>query len=235
MKSASCNDALVGSAVSDVRSAISPGRFDRYAAVTGSLRQAVELYEWNIRLTGALHEELGMFEVVLRNALDRELSNYHKTVLSGDGDWFADIRMPWRSAKMVAQLHRARSQATAGGRNREVHGKVIAELTFGFWRYILAAQYQGALWAPALRHAFPHLASQKRIAVYGAIDRLQSLRNRVAHHEPVYALNVSARHDEMLRAAAWIDPAAAAWIGQTSRVAGLLAVRPAGIAAADIG
>ena len=212
--------------LADLRRSLSPGRFDRYAAATGSLTQAVELYIWNIRLTGALHETLGMFEVVLRNALDCQLTNYHKIVLSGDGGWYSDVKMPWRSAKLVAQIDRARSQATVGGRKPEVHGKVIAELTFGFWRYILAAQYQGTLWAPALRHAFAHLPSQKRAAVYGPVDRLHWLRNRIAHHEPVYALNISARHEELVSVAAWIDPAAAAWVNRMSRVPDILAVRP---------
>jgi hypothetical protein len=100
---------------------------------------------------------------------------------------------------------------------------VIAELTFGFWRYILTAHYQTTLWAPALRRAFPHLGSQRRAAVYPLIDRLHSLRNRVAHHEPVHALNIAARYKELLHVSGWIDPAAAAWIGQTSRVPDVLA------------
>jgi hypothetical protein len=51
-----------------------------------------------------------------------------------------------------------------------VHGKVVAELTFGFWRYILAGTYQATLWSPALRHAFPHLRTRDRAAVYGPVD-----------------------------------------------------------------
>ena len=103
---------------------------------------------------------------------------------------------------------------------------MIAELSFGFWRYILAAHYQTTPWAPALRRVFPHLSSQQRATVYPPIDRLHSLRNRVAHHEPVHSLNVAARYKELLHLSGWIDPAAAAWIGQASRISSVLAARP---------
>lgn len=210
----------------DLRRLLSPGRFDRYTAAAGSPEAAVDLYVWNARISGALHESLGVFEVVLRNALDRQLTAYHRIVLAGDGHWYADLRMPWGSKRLVELIDRARGQATVNGRNQEVHGKVVAELTFGFWRYLLAAQYQGTLWAPALRRAFPHLRSQKRDTVYRPVDRLHALRNRVAHHEPIHDLDLAVRHTELLRVAGWIAPAASWWIGQTSRVPQVLTERP---------
>ncbi|EDY43399.1 conserved hypothetical protein [Streptomyces sp. SPB074] len=205
---------------------MSPGRFDQYVVAAGSQPKAAELYVWNTRAAGALHEDLGAFEVILRNALDRQLTRYHQIVLSGDGRWYADPRMPWKSKKLADQIDRARAQATRNGRTPEIHGKVIAEATFGVWRYMLAANYQATLWAPALRRAFPHLRSQKREMIYTPVDRLNALRNRIAHHEPVHHQNLEARHKELLRVAGWIDPAAAAWIAETSRVKQVLVGRP---------
>jgi hypothetical protein len=211
----------------DLQRLLSPPRFARYVSAAGSPERAAELYAWNVRLSGAVHEELGMLEVILRNALDRQLVRYHQIALGGDGRWYAGPLMPWRSARMSEQIGRARAQATANWRIPELHGKVIAELTFGFWRYVLAAPYQGTLWAPALRRAFPGLNPARRAVVYQLVDRLNSLRNRVAHHEPVHALNVAARHRDALLLAGWIDPAASAWIEAASRVADVLAARPA--------
>jgi hypothetical protein len=167
-----------------------------------------------------------MLEVILRNALDRQLIKYHRVTLKGDGRWYADSSMPWRSPRITEQIDQARRQATANRRIPELHGKVIAELTFGFWRYILAAPYQNTLWAPALRHAFPYLNRPRRSTVYQLIDGLHVLRNRVAHHEPIHSINVVARHQEALRVANWIDPAAAAWINDISQVPAVLAARP---------
>jgi hypothetical protein len=210
----------------DLPQLLSAPRFGRYVAIACSTEYAADLYAWNGRLSGAVHEELGMLEVVLRNALDRQLVKYDQVTLEGDGRWYADRRMPWQSAKMTDQIARARAQATGNWRFPEVQGKVIAELTFGFWRYVLAAPYQSTLWAPALRHAFPYLSPARRATVYQLVDRLNSVRNRVAHHEPIHCLNMAARHREVLLAASWIDPAAAAWIAETSLVPAVLEMRP---------
>jgi hypothetical protein len=212
----------------DLPQLLSPPRFGPYVSVAGSAERAADLYAWNGRLSAAVHEELGMLEVILRNALDRQLVTYHQVALGGDGRWYADRRMPWQSGRMIDQIARARAQATGNWRFPEFQGKVIAELTFAFWRYVLAAPYQSTLWAPALRHAFPHLRPARRATVYEVVDRLNSVRNRVAHHEPIHCLNIASRHQEVLLAASWIDPAAAAWIAETSRVTAVLQMRPAG-------
>jgi hypothetical protein len=212
----------------DLPQLLSPPRFGRYLSAAGSAEHAAELYAWNGRLSAAVHEELGMLEIILRNALDRQLVKYHQVALHGDGRWYADRRMPWQSARMIEQIDRARAQATGNWRFPELPGKVIAELTFGFWRYILAAPYQNTLWAPALRHAFPHLHPARRATAYQVVDQLNSVRNRVAHHEPIHCLDITARHQEVLLAASWINPAAAAWIAGTSRVTSVLQLRPAG-------
>ena len=49
----------------------------------GSAERGGDLYSCNGRLSGAMREELGMFEVVLRNALDRQLVKYHQVALNG--------------------------------------------------------------------------------------------------------------------------------------------------------
>lgn len=210
----------------DLPQLLSTPRFGRYLSDAGSAERAAELYAWNGRLSGAVHEELGMLEIVLRNALDRQLVTYHRVALNGDGRWYADRRMPWQSARMIEQIDRARAQATGSRRFPEQPGKVIAELTFGFWRYVLAAPYQSTLWAPALRHAFPCLRPARRATVYQLVDGLNTVRNRVAHHEPVHCLDIAARHQDVLLAAGWIDPAAASWIAETSRVTAVLETKP---------
>ncbi|MBF6358303.1 hypothetical protein IU449_27780 [Nocardia higoensis] len=206
---------------------MSAGRFDRYAQVAGSDAAGERLYEWNQLASGAWHETLGSFEIVLRNALDAQLISYHQRVLNGNGDWYADPKMPWGTKSRLAQsVRKARERATLNYSISEVHGKVVAELTFGFWRYTLANTFQGTLWAQAYRHAFPHLRPRKRIAVYDPIVDLHELRNRVAHHEPIHAVDHAVRLSELLQVLGWIDPAAAAWVDATSRIPAVLANRP---------
>lgn len=81
-----------------LRARFAPARFDKYVAAAGrDPVLALHLYEWNIRASASLHGAIGQFEVLLRNALDVQLSKYHRTVLGGDGSWWTDSTMLFRS------------------------------------------------------------------------------------------------------------------------------------------
>ncbi|SEW40813.1 hypothetical protein SAMN05421595_2841 [Austwickia chelonae] len=105
-------------------------------------------------------------------------------------------------------------------------GRVVAELSLGFWRFLLAKRYQNTLWAPHLRHAFPGMKPQRRGDVYCHVDVLHTLRNRIAHHEPIHHFPLDDRHDRMLLVIEWIDPAMSDWLSGLSRVPELLKQRP---------
>ena len=42
------------------------------------------------------------------------------------------------------------------------------------------------LWRPALRRVFPHRTPLTRIQAYQPLNALRKLRNRIAHHEPIF-------------------------------------------------
>ena len=93
------------------------------------------------------------------------------------------------------------------------------------------ADYERTLWRPALRRAFPHRAKLTRMAAHQALDPLRNLRNRIAHHEPIFARRLDEDHARILEVAGWISPGARAWIEHRSRVPLLLAasaIQPAG-------
>jgi hypothetical protein len=199
-------------------------RFDTYlAATSGDQARALRLYEWNIASSAAFHETLGQLEVLLRNALDEQLRRWHRKVLGGDGNWHVDASTPLHS-DLRSQIEDARRRARRGG--AETQDRVVAELMFGFWRYLLDARHQPTLWAPALRHAFPHLRPRIRTEIYDRVERLHALRNRIAHHEPIHAQPLRERLDEVLVVAGCICPTTAAWIWSTTRVPQILAAMP---------
>jgi hypothetical protein len=196
-----------------LRARLAPPRFDKYVlAAGGDTAKALRLYEWNSEVSAVFYRAIGQFEVLLRNALDRQLVTYNKKVLAGSGEWWNDPRMPFHP-NMVGQLSTARSRA--GGSNA-THGKVIAELMFGFWRLLTDSQHSATLWAPALRHAFPHLRPKVRTEVYNRLKRLNTLRNRISHQEPIHHLSLEALYDDLLTVAGWICPTTAAWIWSTT-------------------
>jgi hypothetical protein len=186
------------------------------------LDAAVQLYQWNAAVAGALWEALGHTEVVLRNAVHDALAARHYR-LGRPGQWYEDpageLEQRARDdvATAVRRLRRAGAPLLAG--------KVIAELPFGFWRFLLARRYTASLW-PAMRPAFPHLTGRDRRQLEAPVARLHLLRNRVAHHEPLIAEPLGDRYTDLLDVVAFVDPALRTWVEATSRVTAVLGERP---------
>jgi hypothetical protein len=168
-------------------------------------------------------ETLGQVEVILRNALHEQLTLWHAR-RGWPGHWYDDpsgILAPRRHDGIFD----ARQRVARAGRT-ETPGRVVAELMFGFWRFLLDKQYQPTLWAQALRHAFPNLAPQRRSEVGQRVEAAWRLRNRIAHHEPIHTQPLAQLHDDvMLRLVAYIDRDVAGWLEHLSRAKAVLTTR----------
>jgi hypothetical protein len=104
---------------------------------------------------------------------------------------------------------------------------VVAELTLGFWRYLVASRYERTLWLDCLRQAFPELRGRgMRRDVSDAVRDLHLARNRMAHHEPMFNRPIGDLRAEALRVAGWLCPVSRQWIDAQCRVPQLLASRP---------
>lgn len=191
----------------------------------------MHLYDWNASVGSAFHADLGRLEVVIRNALDERLVDF--ATQRGLGSWYQATTQlfPGRaSKKAVENITKAREKATKRFRKPEHHGKVIAELTFGFWRFMCGTTYQTSLWIPSLAAAFPHHPSsnpeQIRKDVEARMDGLLFLRNRIAHHEPIHERNLTIDQASLLELAGWVCKPTAEWIGHRSQVTQVLQQRP---------
>ncbi|MFZ6992714.1 hypothetical protein ACO0E1_12545 [Curtobacterium sp. RRHDQ66] len=185
----------------------------------------MKLYEWNLRAAASVLVLTGLVEVVTRNAIDRELSAWASR-RGRSRDWFDLVALDRQG---TADLDKARSRATRNGRRAEVHGRVIAELTFGFWRYLVESRYHTALWVPGLHRAFPHGPRDLRVRRAEVARRLQQLhfvRNRAAHHEPIHARNLSRDHELAIELLRWVSPEAGTWALRVSDLPTVLAARP---------
>lgn len=212
-----------------MRTFLTPERLSSYtAAAGGDLARALDLYEWNARLSAAVFEDLGYLEVILRNACHAQLEQWNRRSSRQNPWYLASILTP-ESHRDVAE---ARRRATRGNRT-ELPGRVVAELMFGFWRFLHARSYEATLWTPCLRLAYPHQRPNRRQDVYRRLDHLNTLRNRIAHHEPIHSAQVASTgkdiaglYRELLELLSWIDPSIASWVRAHSAVPALLGSRP---------
>lgn len=65
------------------------------------------------------------------------------------------------------------------------HGQVISQTTFFFWKRLFSAEYENGLWKPCVKKVFPN-KNLDRSDIANALEKVYAIRNRVAHHEPVY-------------------------------------------------
>lgn len=203
---------------------LSEARLSSYQAAARTTGQALRLYEWNVRASASIMELTGIVEVVTRNALDRALCGW--AAKRTGGAWFDAAPLDPRG---ISDLTKARRRATQDGRRREVHGRVLAELTFGFWRYLVGSKYHASLWVPDLHSAFPHGPADLRARRHKVEQRLRELhivRNRAAHHEPIHARDLERDHEYAIELLGWISPVAAEWAADTTSLRAVLATRP---------
>lgn len=214
--------------------AVSKPRLSPFIAVAdGNIREALRLYQWNIELSGAVYESLHIFEVFLRNAVDNQLQVWNAQQvdrISGQPhscDWLLDPSRLLRRLigsnidRAIEQTHTALRGKTA----RELtHADVVAQLSFGTWRYLLPDRDPGRrrLWADALQAAFPYLDAPTTELV-ARVDRIYRLRNRVAHLEPLLR-STTVRQD--FNAMRWVlaamNPELESWFTSRQRITTVL-------------
>jgi hypothetical protein len=171
----------------DFESLMSTPRMSRYLSACGNQkRKAMTLYRANLRLSQEFFSILGVFEVVLRNKIDI----HYKTIYSqtiGSDEWLLYAANP---GGFYAAGHTSKTQQTIlkaisdlGGTYS--HNKLLAELTFGFWRFQFAPKEFSAA-GSTLHQIFvnrPH--GTNHTTIFNVLKFINNIRNRIAHHEPV--------------------------------------------------
>jgi hypothetical protein len=175
----------------------------------GSHDRAVLLYERHVALSVASFEVIHRFEVLIRNAIDRVLGQGQPQTPVKE-TWLLDFETlnPHGIRQVITAIERLKKGKTA---TRE---QVGAGLSFAFWAGLFGRRYE-ELWRHRLRSAFPH-AELMRKDLSLRMRLLRHFRNQVAHHESLLDQDVSARLNDMLAIAGWIDPAAREWLSQRS-------------------
>ncbi len=186
----------------------------------GDHNVAASLYVWNARVSAAAFETLHHVEVLLRNAIDSQFAPLEPSAAPSE-TWLQDPSvLNERSRRLVSETidRIERSHRTP------TRGRVVAGLSFGFWRALFDKKYS-ALWVSYLNRAFP-AGSGERSEVAALMSNLVPFRNRLAHHETIIRRPVARHQTEMLALAGLIDPDARRWIDLVSRVDQILSERP---------
>lgn len=187
-----------------LRGALSHERLDSYRQDGGETDlDLLARYAWNMGLCEALYPLLQGLEIALRNSI-------HSAVADGTGnEWWIDSAASILKPEEQLLVDAAKQKLLKQRKPVEV-GRVIAELSFGFWTSLLNTKYEQILWPRFLKGAFPAMprAIRTRKDISRALNSIRQLRNRVFHHEPIWGIpSLDKRHDEVLESLGWLSPA----------------------------
>lgn len=203
---------------------ISMKRFARYLDAAGDdVALARILYEWNVELSAELFKLLSTVELILRNALSSSLSALHRS-RGGDGNWLLNHAFGLtphhkrHGDDAIARLSRRGQTLTLDS--------MIPELNFGFWRYLLAKRYIAKFWAAAFRNELPGVGNDEVRGFVSRVGRLHEIRNRIAHHVPIFGRRLDLGHRDCLLVLGAVCPVTAAWAEGVGRLPEVLAARP---------
>lgn len=180
----------------DFEKIMSSQRMERYLTVCGGdTRKAMTLYRYNLQISQEMFTIVSCFEVALRNAIDSRLTEnlgeeWLKDSITANGVFTQPILR--KTHDIIAFAHRKLQQTQSYS-----HPKLLAEMEFGIWKYMFSPiQYR--VTGRNLLSIFPNKPRSSRemqynqTYIFNELDKVNSLRNRIAHHETIcFATNTA--------------------------------------------
>lgn len=217
-----------------VAAALSAPRIGTYLAATRGAPAdvaAVALYAWNTQVSAALLHPLSVCEVVIRNAASEALERQYGANWPWHPGLIRNLPAPNPPAfNPRRELQRA-VQAATGAAGVATTGRVIAELKFKFWETLFTGRFDRTLWNAHLLAVLPNLAGRGPIPtlrrqVHDDLEELRTLRNRIAHHEPIFARPLTTHLAKIMRLVSYRCMVTANWMSGQERVSSLIGTKP---------
>jgi hypothetical protein len=179
----------------EIKKYLSAARLIRYEqACHSNQRKVLKMYQANLKLSQAFYPLLSLFEVVLRNALNEELTRH----FSNDPEWLKNQVNHFMSHPSLTYYdQRSGQNRTNDILKRSVikivrrtsgnvsQGKIIADLNLGFWTELFETTHYRILQGVPIQ-IFSNLSSgTNRRIINQKLERIRIFRNRVYHNEPV--------------------------------------------------
>ena len=197
-----------------LESILSVERLEPYlSAVRANKENALKLYELNSRLSAAFYKPLQVLEISVRNSMNKKLSERYSE------DWYNN-RHDIFHQKTMQRIKKIKTILQEKGSTIS-NCRIVSTLPFGFWVSLLNRDrsisttnkhdYEMTLWRPVLRRAFPYGERLTRKKAYRQLNESRILRNRIAHHEPIFERDLTEDYVQILEIIGWVSPLAQEW------------------------
>lgn len=167
---------------------LSQPRLDRFLTATrNSKSKAQKLYRINLRVAQSFYPILNLFEIFLRNIVNRQISSHF-----ADSNWIISEKTGFmndnslRKSKFFLKKSVEKAEETIRRKGSTITaGKVIAEQSFGFWTSLFDTHHYKLIKGVVI-HAFPNKPNYiNRNQLNQKLNRVREFRNRIYHNEPI--------------------------------------------------
>lgn len=188
------------------------------------LQDALALYAWNAQVSAAMLAPLHICEVVIRNAVSEALCAVYGPQWPWSSVFETSLPMPHSGFKARLELIRARD-------GQPSTGKVVAELKMMFWQKMFTGRFDTRIWDSHLKTVMPHLDPKQpvkklRNMIHTDLEELRILRNRIAHHEPIFMRKLNNDLVKIQALIAFRCPTTAAWMLNNQQAHALIIAKP---------
>ena len=210
-----------------IKAALSAGRISTYETAAGVTQptdpRAVALYAWNAQIASYFLMPLHICEVVVRNAAADAIEAVYGP------NW------PWNSrfqfSLPTGPGYSSRQDLISVSTTHTTLGKVIPELKFVFWEQMFTARHDIRIWKSQMLQVFPNHAATAtwynvRSRVNADLQVIRRLRNRIAHHEPIFARNLIAEFGLIRGLVDLRSPIVSSWMMGNEIASHLLTIPP---------
>lgn len=207
-----------------IKNTLSPPRLSTYENATSSLDSALKLYQWNADISGAFFHCLHICEITIRNAISEILFKLHGNQWPWDNGFLNTLPNPKYGYNPREDLRKARNKLS------DVN-KVIPELTFVFWQKMFTSRHDDQLWLPHLKATFLNTDASMEIKairseIYNDLEKIRRLRNRIAHHEPIFKRKLDEDYKAIIKIITYRCTHTAIWLDCNQSVVLLLNNKP---------
>lgn len=206
------------------------GTYENAVATPGTHASPLDLYLWNARISAAFLIPLHIGEVVIRNAVADALTRIHGPRWPWVQGFVDSLPSPASGYNPRRELQRAATRSTAGT------SQVIPMLSFVFWQKMFTHRFDIRVWSRCRGAVLPGIDTLTpwhvtRARLHNDLEQIRRLRNRIAHHEPIFARALGQDFAAIQRVVALRCPRTAGWMAGHEAVTPLLRRCPLGPAA----
>lgn len=195
---------------------LSAARLSTYLEACGQdLSGALALYDWNMHVSAAFMVPLHLAEIAFRNAVADVLAKVHGSSWPWSSGFQSSLQDRGVTGRYSAKSDLQRVSAKAGSVSQ-----VTTELKFAFWEMLLSSSQYQRVWQNHLHLSFSGMkrdlpARDSLRLLQATVRHVRHLRNRIAHHEPIFYRDLQADLEWVRVLLEWRSPAGARWMQST--------------------